>query len=781
MFQYKPRDTYRLFDYRWIRPSTLSSGYFCNIHSVIRRLFLVLFIVLSIPAYSFAANNDRFPDNDPQQPWHIVADEISCDNEAEQYIGKGSVVITKEDKKITADFVRFDQKTMKAYAKGHVIMTVGENTLTGTSMEMNLDSETGTVYNGTLFMKANNFYIKGNTIQKVGKDSYDVDKATVTTCDSDKPAWKITGRNLKVTIEGYGFISHAALWAKKLPVFYAPFFIFPVKLKRQSGLLPPLIGYSDRKWEEYTQPFYWAINESSDATFYLHHMGRRGEKFGLEYRYVLDEISKGTLMFDFFRDKKVDDGTLDSEDWAFEDVTGFRPNTDRYWFRMKHDQSMPHDFSLKLDIDVVSDQDYLHEFQGGYTGFDPTDKYFHKKFGRDLDEYDDPVRVNRLNLSRSWSNYSLNAEARWYDDVITRRKSGTGTTEHQLPLIEFNGSKQQILKSPFYFDLDSEYKHSYKRLVKKTHRVDVYPRFYLPYRFRNYFTFEPSLGLRETLWYINEVETEAENNTLSREINDIKLDLSTDISKIYRVNIKNTDRLKHAIVPQIIYEYIPYENQKKFPDIIQKKRLLTYSITNTLTSRSQKYQKGEGNARVDENEQPPDYTYNQFCRFKITQSYDINKEKDDEPRPFSSITGELELRPRRFLSMQADAGWCPYEDDFLSHNVAVNMWDTRGDRIYVEHRYTKRSSRSIYTDFLLKISDRISAYSEHEKNLYDRKKIISSFGLLYETQCWSLDVSYTHEEDDRRYTFMVNLYGIGGLGSDIEGYHVEHPFQSREK
>jgi len=84
------------------------------------------------------------------------------------YIGKGNVMITKEDKKLTADFIRFDQKAMKVYAKGHVIMTARQDTLTGTSMEMNLEAETGTVYNGTIFMKEKPFFnIKGDTIQKI--------------------------------------------------------------------------------------------------------------------------------------------------------------------------------------------------------------------------------------------------------------------------------------------------------------------------------------------------------------------------------------------------------------------------------------------------------------------------------------------------------------------------------------------------------------------------------------------------------------------------------------
>jgi LPS-assembly protein len=789
MFQNKPLEKCRLFGYRWMRPCILLSGAFCNTRSIICHLFLTLLILLSIPAYSFSDNNDQFPNN-PKIPWHIVADEIDYNEKAGTYIGKGNVVITKGDKTLTADFVRFDQKTMTVYAKGHVIMTAGEDTLTGTSIEMNLEAETGTVYNGTIFFKENHFYIKGDTIQKTGKDSYAIDKASITTCDSDKPAWKITGRNLKVTIEGYGFVKHAALWAKQVPVLYTPFLVFPVKLRRQSGLLAPQLGYSTRKGAEYDQPFYWAINESSDATFYSDYMGYRGEKLGLEYRYILDESSKGTLMFDFLDDKKVDDGTpYSTEHWGYGDDTVLRTNSDRYWFRMKHDHAMPFDLFLKLDLDVVSDQDYLHEFKGGYTGFDKTDNYFYTTFGRDLDEYDDPIRVNRLNVSRIWSNYSLNAEARWYDNVIARRQLDTDTTLQKLPFIEFSALKQRLFNTFSYFDLDSEYTYFFREDGTKGHRFDVHPRLYLPLRYKHYFTFEPSLGVRETAWRIDEDEnTSTENDwKLHRELYDVMLDLSTELFHIYRINGKGIDKIKHSIRPQIVYYYVPndpdlslYPNFEEEIDQIQKKNLVTYSITNTFTSKSKNHTKEKDKSQKTEYKEPS-YTYGEFCRLKLEQSYDINEAKEGNPenwankeekRPFSPIYGELELIPGNYFSMHADAQWCQYESDFLSHNVAVNVSDKRKDRIFVEHRYTRNLSQSIYTDLLLKISNRLSAYSSYERNIYDRKTIKSSFGFLYKAQCWSIELGYTHEEDDRSYVFMINLHGLGGFGSGIEGYHM---------
>ena len=758
-----------------------------RIRKVMACLALILFILIVTSIYASAEGKSRLLKDDPKEPWHIVADEISYDDNAEQYIAKGNVTITKQDKNLSADYVRFDQKNMKAFADGHVIMTTGQDVLTGSSMEMDLDTETGTVYNGTIFLQENHFYIKGDKIKKVGKNSYAADKASISTCDGDRPAWKITGRNLNVTVEGYGFVKHAALWAKTIPVLYTPFLVFPVKLKRQSGLLAPQFGYSDRKGTEYIQPFYWAINRSSDATFYVDYMAHRGEKLGLEYRYVLDEESKGTLMYDFLNDRKVDDGSFDSsKNWGYEDDNELRPNSHRYWFRMKHDHTLPFDFSAKLDIDIVSDQDYLHEFKEGLTGFDETDAYFLKIFGRDLDDYDDPVRTNRLNLNRIWPSYSLNAELLWYDNVINRRLEEMDTTLQKLPFIGFGGSKQKLFSSSFYFDLDSEYSYFYSEDGAKGHRIDAHPRFYLPYRYKSYFTVEPSIGVRETVWHLDKDEySTSDKKTYNRQIYDTKIELFSEIYRMFNVKGESVEKIRHTIRPQIIWDYIPEKDQDEYPlfyeldqdeyplsdglDRIEKQNLVTYSITNTLTSKSIENREKKGAYSIDkpnglENYKSPRYAYNQFCRFKLEQSYDINKAKDDDPEPFSPIYAELELMPGRYFSIDADAEWSHYDSRFRSRNVALNLWDQRGDKLFVEYRNTIGSSESIYTDFLLKISESLSAYTEYERDIFNGQDIKYGLGFLYEMQCWSFYFHFIKEEDDHRFQFMIKLYGIGEIG-----------------
>jgi len=775
---------------------------------------LLILCFFLFPDLAVAQTPDRFFRDDPEKPWHITADEIKYDEKDDLYIAEGAVVITKDEKRITADSVRFDHKAMKVLAVGNVIITTGEDILSGNRVELDLKTETGSIHDGTLFLKENHFYIRGAKIQKTGESTYTAENVSISTCDGQAPDWKITGRNLQVTIEGYGTLTHAALWAKKLPVLYTPYLVFPVKLKRQSGFLPPQIGFSDRKGFEYIQPYFWAISDSTDATFYLHHMDERGEKIGAEYRYILKNLSMGTAMYDFLDDRKIDDGSLDgtgessSKKWGYEDDNILRSNSDRYWFRMKHDQNLPYNFTAKLDLDIVSDQDYLTEFKTGHTGYEDTNKYFIDTYGRGLDDYNDQTRVNQVNFNRLWSSFSLNADTRWTDNVINRRWNETDDTLQELPSINFSALKQPLSTSPFFFDLNSSYTHFYREYGTKGHRADVYPRFYLPYKFKNYFTLEPSAGMRGTSWYISEYESSTfiADRFSSRDIYDIKLDLASNIYNVFDISSEHIDKIKHSIQPQIVYDYIPYLNQNNYPsfdsiDRIAETNLITYSITNLFTSRSKvdrtqkkEPQNSQSNAKasmtelknnIKETEETesiradnmPVFKYHQFSRLKLQQSYDINKENEGDPEPFSPISGELDWVLSNFFSLQADASWTQYRSEFLTHNIAASFSDSRGDRLFVEHRYAQAQSETIYTDLRVNLTHGFSAYSDYERNILDGKKIKSSLGVIYTAQCWSLNVRYTDEEADRKFEFIISLRGLGEAGTSIAGRSIETPFK----
>ena len=740
---------------------------------------------------------------DAQFPWHITADELSFDDAHQVYIATGNVVISKMDKQIRADSVHFDHKKMEALASGHVTMSVGQDLITADSLQIDLNTEQGTLQGGSFFLHQENFHIKGDRIVKTGKDSYHADKASLTTCDGEKPAWKITGRNLNVTIEGYGYAHHAVFWVKDIPVFYTPFIAFPVKTKRQTGLLPPQIGSSSRKGFEYHQPFFWAINDSMDATFYDHFMDLRGNKLGAEMRYVMSPLTKGTLMIDYLDDDKVDDNVDGSHDWGYDETLDdtnlrgedvLRPNNDRYWLRMKHDQTLPWRFKAKLDLDIVSDQDYLKEFKGGYTGYRFTDDYFNDEFNRDMDDYNDPIRLNRLNINRNWSVFNLNAEFRWYDNVINRQLEDRDTTVQRLPFIRFNAPKQRLGSSPLYATMTNEYTYFYREntdtqnRVTQDHRLDIHPRVYLPFSWKHYFSLEPSMGLRETYWQVVDYEDPLDDmedkETFHRELTDYKIDLTTEIYNILQTGSERIDRFKHTVRPRMVYSYIPEEDQSAYPyfdatDRIEKENQLTYSLTNLFTSRSRLEKKKS----TPEETTDPEFHYQQFLRLYLEQSYDFNEAAEDDPldwkngesrEPFSPVYGLVEITPREYITLKADAEWSTYENELWSRNFSANLWDHRGDRLFIENRYKldipnidQEGLESIYARLQITMTEALSATAAYEKDLYEDKDILKSLGGLYKAQCWSFQLTFTREEEEERYDFMIGLHGLGEIESEF--------------
>jgi LPS-assembly protein len=729
---------------------------------------------------------------DPAVPWQLEADVIDYDQTLDEYSARGNVMIYKGNIKLLADYVRFDHKNMQAYAEGDVILTNGEDILSGTSMEIDLESQVGSVENGYLFLKENNYHLTGDVIKKVGEKTYTIDEATLTTCDGEKPDWKITGSKVKIKEDGEGTARNAALWARNMPVLYTPYFYYPARKKRQTGFLFPQVGKSNRWGWYYNQPFFWAIDESSDATFYGHYMDSRGLRGGLEYRYYLDNWSKGTLMVNGFRDKQIDDGIGNSsENWGFEDGDReiLRKNRDRYWFLMSHHQKMPWDVRAQLDIDIVSDQDYTRDWKQGYMGWNRAKKYFEEVFSRDLDDFNDPIRTNRLNFNKTWSTYSLNAQLRYDLDSTIRNTGDPDATLQQLPLIEFDGVKQRIGKSSFFYNLNSEYIYYWSRDAERGQRLDLFPRLYLPLQLKPFITIEPSVGVRETLWYLDNkgFGPDDDKQFYHRELFDTRLDLFSEINKVFRTEGETLEAVKHTVRPRIIHEFIPDVDQGDLPDFdsvdrIEKKNLLTYSLTNTLTSKSRKTGTFETTHRLDATQasvidSATKYAYNNFLRFKLEQSYDINEATEDETtRPFSPIFAELDIFPGKYVALDADSLWSVYDLKFLSHNVAANFWDPRGDNLFVEYRFTEDSdeldlnpAESIYTRLALKVTDRLSVSAIYEYNFEDNTRVQTGFGINYIAQCWSFEGSVTDtvgvdDATNLDFEFKVKLFGLGEFG-----------------
>lgn len=714
------------------------------------------------------------PENPREISWHISALMVTYDDERKLYIAEDDVVITGGATRLEADYVEFSNKTKDAFAQGNVLLISGQDSITCNAMQINLLTEKGTINKGTIFIQENNFYINGENIKKTGQFTYSADKGSITSCAGDTPDWKITGKNIKVTVEGYGNASHTVLWAKKIPALYSPYLSFPVKTKRQTGFLIPRITSSDRKGFEYEQPLFLAISQNMDASIYADYMSDRGTKVAGEFRYVLDSASKGAMFMDYMDDSKIGDGTEANKEYSY-DTTSPRTNNDRYWFRMKHDQDLTNGFTAKLDLDVVSDADYLLEFRDGFTGYDETNDFFGTAFGRSLDEYDDTTRKNSLVISKNWSTYSFNAQALWYDDVVARQDDTDDTTLQTLPSLEFDASKQQIGTSGVYYTLDSEFRSFYRKDTDQDaskplvngQRLDVYPKFSLPTRLGKSFFFEPYIGTRGTAWFTDDyTDGDGNDDTFrTRATYDMGAQLSTTINKIFTLDNGFADKIKHTLVPKIEYAYQPNVIQDDLPyfdsiDSIDQENLATWSLTNSFITRNP----------IENPDGTTSSQYEEIVWIKLYQSYNLTERNAS---PWSDLSLESEFTPIQYFSMTADIDWSPYTNHFTDTKVGANIRDHRGDSLRTYYRYTKDSLKTStdesletwYTRLNVQLTDTLAAYCSYESDLKINENIESIVGFTIKKACWGLGVEFKDTSADTSISFMITLNGIGGFGT----------------
>ncbi|MEW6188278.1 MAG: LPS assembly protein LptD [Thermodesulfobacteriota bacterium] len=683
-----------------------------------------------------------------REPWDIEALELTYDQDTDLYTAVGEVVIQRGQRTLKCDYAQVNRKTMMALAKGHVEFSGGGDELRGDEVTVDLNKQTGEIKKGRLFMKKNNFHVTGEEIHKTGESTYRVINGTLTSCDGDEVPWEIRAKELTVTIEGYGQAWHSSLRVKNTPILYLPYFIFPAKTKRQSGFLIPSPGYSSRDGVTLTLPFYWVLSDQTDATFYEHFMSRRGFMQGAEFRYVLSSFSKGVFMMDYL----FKDGVSQEE---FEKNKIHAPYSNRYWFRSKINQRLPWNMDLKMDLDWVSDQDYLKEFRGTANGLDSNRSFFLSEFSRSLEDETLLSRKNAAVFSKSFQSYNFSGGFTYY-----RELGGSKGTLNQLPYAHFDGLKQVLWKD-LYYQWNSSYYHYWRETLDRGQVLDLTPALYYPLRLKNTLKMETALGLTETVYQVSNKQSEEVKELGSRAVPNLRMDLSTDIQKVFLLSGEKLQKIKHNIRPQVIYNYTPEIAQEGLPSFVSKigkVNTLSYYLTNTLTSKSlvKKGEKGEDL-----------FTYRDFTRLRLYQTYDFNEARKEVSgtetrKPFSNVYGELEFVPYSNLSWRSSLGWSPYSNQFDTHSHHVSYWDKKGHSAYVEY-YSGAGNlyRQINSGLTWKVNPSWSASFLNRYSLDQNKNYETTLGVTYQHQCWGIKVHYSNTPDDQKFIVSVSLKGLG--------------------
>jgi len=676
---------------------------------------------------------------------------------------------------IKADWIVYDVELKTIKAKGNLQVVTADDTLKAKEGTINLVNQTGKFKNAIVTRSEDSLHLEGDSVEKTGLDTYQIVDGWAITCkleEGQTPPWSIASAKTDIRQGGYAVLKHARFNIHDVPVFYSPYMIIPIKDTRQSGFLMPEFSGSSNNGFGFSVPFFLNISDSADATFFPDYYTDRGFMPGLEFRYIASEQNKGTFAASYLDDKLSDP----SETEYYSDTGYTHDNSDRYWLRGKADQDFG-EWQSRLDIDIVSDQDYLYEFNDISTGFKKSHEQYLEEFGRGFQNQSETNRKNTFSILNSWSGISLEADLLAINQANTNA-SDTDTPLWQLPYVLFSGTLP-ILETDFNFDWDASYVNYWREDGVGGQRLDIHPSISTPIPLTAYLETRAEAGVRDT-FYLVQTYGDAEwteDDTQNRFYPEFTIETATTWEKAIFTS-KNNNETTHQFRPYVSYDYIPEIDQDDLPDWdstdeIEAINGITYGIDNLLI-RTIRRKTGMDKMST-------------FLDWKLEQTYSFRSDDSDEP--FGDLYSKISWTPFSSLALAYKTYYDVYRDEFARHVFASTISDDRGDKLGIDYSFRKYYTTTETTDeltgvitesevateveqingtLLLNIMYGWSFLGEIEHSISSDETNRAKGALQYQTPCWGVKFQTTYTPNDTSYMVLFSLANIGStLGVDL--------------
>ncbi|GKT12672.1 MAG: LPS-assembly protein [Thiomicrorhabdus sp.] len=208
---------------------------------------------------------------------------------------KGSTTYKQAGLLVLSDQIRYHKLTEKTQFKGNVEIHQQEMLINADQADLNDKTGIATLENTQFQLLPSRMHgiSEKITLQKKSSNAL-LDRANLTTC-KNRPnqthPWNLHFDEIEINNETRQVIGkNTTLRVKGVPVFYSPYFSYPLD-DRASGLLFPEIGNSKALTEDTSSPYikvpyYFNIAQNMDDTLTFLPMSNRGLVFDNEFRYL---------------------------------------------------------------------------------------------------------------------------------------------------------------------------------------------------------------------------------------------------------------------------------------------------------------------------------------------------------------------------------------------------------------------------------------------------------------------------------------------------------------
>ncbi len=692
---------------------------------------------------------------------------------------EGRVEMTQNLFQIKSDYLLYQGDEQKGALEGNVVVRQPD-------LLVLADSGRADMRSGEFWLNDNNFVMHSETLYGESSELFSnssgrirLSDPVITRCDPEYPVWEVSASRLTLKpVQGIATSTHSVIKVKGVPVFYLPYFRFPIDDKRHTGFLAPVMEVQGDK-TRVQLPFYWNIAPNLDTTMTPHFLEDQGEILDSEWRY-LTKASEGSII------GTIEQTNQETEDEDWEEVlTEEQQENNRWWYSFTHKHDLNKQARLQLDI------------------ADASDAYFFKHY-QDKDDTTDALNqsVKLIQNYGSWNHtttvqrYSIiNQDEAPVDQPYARQPS------HRVKKTWGGKAFQSGIT------LDSELAYFTRNLnkselegisssnVKSAEGSRWHTKLGFSYPLEWPFAFiKPQVNLLATQYNLVNTSDEMESNPTR-----FMTQTSLDTGLIFERNIESKDNWTQTLEPRVFYTQTPFEEQSDLP-------LFDTSVIDFSQSTLYRSDRFNGGDRVGDMERVTvglsskiyDDTNKQIFKISADQLYFLSPERTGQT---STLTPESDEIERSLLFVGADWALSNYWNTGARYKWDWEAAAREGMNFWLRYRPRTRAvfnldlategqdldkEDSASASFVLPFAQRWGLIGIHEwtKNHEEIAETASSswLGFEFDDCCWNTRLLVSHEEseigeerevEERKILFQITLKGLGSPGEALENLLVE--------
>lgn len=480
---------------------------------------------------------------------------------------QGDVTVTQPGREITADkaILYRDPQTDKITAIdlfGNVHLREAGKLMVAEHIHLDLTQHTAYLENALYrFSKAVSTKVLNawGTLKEGTRDAAGIlhlNTATYSTCPPTTRTWAVTADDLKLDkAQGVGTAKNSWLQVEKIPVFYFPYFTFPLDDRRKSGFLFPTYGYSDPSGAIISIPYYLNLAPNYDATITPALYSKRGIQQNVSVRY-LTSIDQGAFNFSilpgdsvfaqFKKDAPAEYAAIPDENVYLSRLDKFN-NSRSYISYLDNAIFDPH-WSSSINLNYVSDDYYFQDF-GVTPGAVATDQL-----------------LNETDLKYQGDNWNFLTRLQGYETLHPINESLIEDQYARLPEVDLNadypeqayGFDYQVKNQFVYFDRARDFITGNPIVTGERYHFD--PSISWPMaNMSGYFI--PQLQMDTTAYALKD-----QLPTWSRDITRVLPMFDIDSGLFFDRNTHFlTKTYRQTLEPRLFYLWVPNEQQNEIP------------------------------------------------------------------------------------------------------------------------------------------------------------------------------------------------------------------------